>query len=63
MRPIKDASGRVTDASRFARDFTEKRKGAEGKLCEARRQLHAANLESTVAKRTARPRDMVNEFQ
>lgn len=62
--PVKDADGNVIGGSKIARDITEQ-KETEEKLQEARRKLllHAADLEATVAERTAKLQDSVNELQ
>ncbi len=62
--PIKGASGDVIGGSKIVRDITEQ-KQTEEKLQEARRKLllHAADLEATVAERTAKLQDTVNELQ
>jgi len=62
--PLKDEDGQVVGASQVLRDITA-RKEAEKKLLEARRQLelHARELESTVAERTQQLRGTVAELE
>jgi PAS domain S-box-containing protein len=61
---VKDASGNVIAGANISRDITEQ-KATEEKLREAQRKLllHAADLEATVAERTARLQESVNELQ
>jgi PAS domain S-box-containing protein len=62
--PVRDRAGRIIGAAKIARDITEE-KETEAKLQEAQRKLllHAADLEATVAERTARLRETVNDLQ
>jgi PAS domain S-box-containing protein len=62
--PIKNASGEVIGGSKIVRDITVQ-KQTEEKLREAQRKLllHAADLEATVAERTAKLQETVEELQ
>ncbi len=62
--PIKDAEGRIIGGAKIARDITEQKETDE-KLRDAQRRLliHAADLEATVAERTAKLRETVNDLQ
>jgi PAS domain S-box-containing protein len=62
--PIKDSTGKTIGASKIIRDITEQKRTNEN-LREAQRKvlLHAADLEATVAERTSKLQEMVNELQ
>jgi PAS domain S-box-containing protein len=62
--PIKDAEGRIVGGAKIVRDITEE-KETEERLREAQQKLllHAADLEATVAERTAKLRETVNDLQ
>jgi PAS domain S-box-containing protein len=62
--PVKDAAGKVIGGAKIARDITDQKK-TEEKLRDAQRKLllHAADLEATVAERTAKLQETVNELQ
>lgn len=64
LSPIKNTAGRVIGGSKIARDITEQKR-TEEMLREAQRKLlvHAAELEATVAERTAKLRESVNDLQ
>ncbi|HEY9154413.1 MAG TPA: PAS domain S-box protein, partial [Opitutaceae bacterium] len=61
---IRDASGKVTGASKIARDITEK-KQIESDLDQSRKQLaaYAETLEQRVAERTERLQETVGELE
>lgn len=63
VSPIKDASGRIIGASKFARDITEQKK-TERALAEAREMLrqHADDLERRVEERTAKLQDTIRSL-
>lgn len=62
--PVKDAAGNVIGGAKIARDISAQ-KEIEGKLRDAQRKLllHAADLEATVAERTAKLQETVNDLQ
>jgi PAS domain S-box-containing protein len=62
--PVRDPAGKVIGGSKIARDITEQ-KDTEEKLRDAQRKLllHAADLEATVAERTAKLQETVNDLQ
>jgi len=64
ISPIYDAEGRVTGASKIARDITEK-KNAERALEEAHQQLraHAEHLETQVTTRTSELKASLEELE
>jgi PAS domain S-box-containing protein len=62
--PVKNSAGEIIGGAKIARDITEQ-KETEEKLRDAQRKLllHAADLEATVAERTAKLRETVNDLQ
>jgi PAS domain S-box-containing protein len=62
--PVKDGAGNVIGGAKIARDITEQ-KETEEKLLDAQTKLlvHAADLEATVAERTAQLKERVDELQ
>jgi PAS domain S-box-containing protein len=62
--PVKNRDGLVIGGSKIARDITDQ-KETEEKLRDAQRKLllHAADLEATVAERTAQLQETVHELQ
>jgi signal transduction histidine kinase len=62
--PVKDDAGNIIGGAKIARDITEQ-KEIEEKLRDAQRRLllHAADLEATVAERTAKLKETVNDLQ
>jgi PAS domain S-box-containing protein len=64
ISPLKDSSGRITGASKIARNITE-RKRTEQQLTRAQAQLadRAMQLEALVAERTARLQETIGELE
>jgi PAS domain S-box-containing protein len=62
--PVRDAAGTIVGGATIARDITQQ-KEIEEKLRDAQKRLllHAADLEATVAERTAKLQETVNDLQ
>jgi PAS domain S-box-containing protein len=62
--PVRDGAGNVIGGAKIARDISEQ-KEVEEKLRDAQRKLllHAADLEATVAERTAKLKETVSDLQ